>query len=251
MSVDSELECRWGTTPNFGPRAAGFTPDILLMHYTAMASGEAAIDWLCDPSSGVSCHYLVDDDGTITQMVSEDQRAWHAGQSSWKGVRDINSCSIGIEIQNPGPDAGPVAFPDIQMVAVEALSRDIIGRHKIASERVLAHSDVAPGRKIDPGETFDWARLNRAGIGHWVEPMVISDGPVLKPGDQGGEVERLQGLLKQYGYGVEITGLYDLSTEKSVEAFQLHFRQEKVDGLADLSTKLTLERLVAGLHTAV
>jgi len=245
VSVDTELECRWRTSPNFGPRAAGFKADILLLHYTAMASGEAAIDWLCNPDAGVSCHYLVDDDGTITQMVAEDQRAWHAGAASWKGVTDINSCSIGIEIQNAGPDAGLPDFPDVQMTAVEALSRDIIGRHKIAPERVLAHSDVAPGRKIDPGEKFNWAGLHRAGIGHWVGPMVISDGPVLTPGDQGGEVERLQSLLKSYGYGVEITGLYDLTMQRAIEAFQLHFRQEKVDGLADLSTKLTLERLVA------
>lgn len=250
MSVDTSLECQWRPSPNFGPRAAGFTADILLLHYTGMASGEAAIDWLCNPSSGVSCHYLIDDDGTITQMVTEDKRAWHAGAASWKTVSDINSCSIGIEIQNRGPEAGPVVFPDVQMAAVEALSRDIITRHNISPERVLAHSDVAPGRKVDPGETFDWAGLSKAGIGHWSEPVAQTDGPVLKPGDQGGDVERLQSLLKSYGYIVEMTGFYDLATGNSVEAFQLHFRQIKVDGQADLSTVLTLERLVASLGAA-
>jgi N-acetylmuramoyl-L-alanine amidase len=247
VSVETSLECRFRPSPNFGPRAAGFTPDMLILHYTDMPSGEAAIDWLCNPASGVSCHYLVDDDGTITQMVVEDNRAWHAGAACWKNVGDINSCSIGIEIQNPGPEAGPPVFPEIQMAAVEALSLDIIARHTIAAERVLAHSDVAPGRKIDPGETFDWARLHKAGVGHWVACVADSEGPVLKPGDQGGEVERLQSLLKSYGYGIETTGIYDPATAHVVRAFQLHFRQERVDGQADLSTRLTLERLAAGV----
>ncbi len=247
MSVETSLDARWRPSPNFGPRADGLKPDILLMHYTAMASGEAAIDWLCDPSSGVSCHYLIDDDGTITQMVAEDQRAWHAGAASWKGVSDINSCSIGIEIQNLGHEGGMPEYPEAQMAAVEALALDIIDRRKIAPERVLAHSDVAPGRKIDPGEDFDWSRLHKAGIGHWIEPVPTGGGPRLSAGDEGRQVEGVQKLLKKYGYGIEITGYYDFATLQVVEAFQLHFRQARVDGLIDLSTRLTLERLVAGL----
>ena len=136
---------------------------MLLLHYTGMDSAEAALDWLTRQESGVSCHYLVDAEGRIAQMVPESERAWHAGQSLWEGETDINSCSIGIEIHNPGHDFDYPDFPDAEMRAVEALCRDILSRHAIPSHRVLAHSDVAPGRKRDPGEKFDWERLARAG----------------------------------------------------------------------------------------
>jgi len=153
----------WCPSPNFGERKSAI--DMLLIHYTGMHSGQAAVNWLCAPESGVSCHYLVDVDGAITQMVCESKRAWHAGKSCWQGVEDINSCSVGIEIQNAGPLADFPEFPLAQIDAVIVLSKDIISRHGILAERVLGHSDVAPGRKIDPGEKFPWARLADHGVG--------------------------------------------------------------------------------------
>lgn len=247
MTGDTVLAHSWKPSPNCGPRIGVNRPDMLIMHYTAMASAESAIDWLCLPASQVSCHYLIDEAGQITQMVSEDIRAWHAGAAHWAGVADINSHSIGIEIQNPGPAAAPPVFPASQMAAVRDLSLDIMARHPIPQQRVLAHSDVAPGRKIDPGETFDWQWLHQAGIGHWVAPKPIIDGPVLRPGDSGAEVAVYQGKLKSYGYGIEQTGLFDDVTMRVTQAFQLHFRQAKVDGVADLSTRTTLEVLLAAL----
>lgn len=234
-------------SPNCSARARGIEPDMVLLHYTAMASADLAADWLCDPKSSVSCHYLVDEDGAIVAIVPEDARAWHAGAASWAGVEDINSCSIGIEIQNPGPQAGYPDFPTKQMAALEELCADIMLRHAIAPERVLAHSDVAPTRKIDPGEKFDWAWLANKGIGHWVEPASVTEGDVLGPGSEGQAVETCQGALRAYGYFIPATGVYDALTEQVVKAFQRHFRQARVDGLFDASTRVTLERLSAAL----
>jgi len=235
-------------SPNVEPRVGAVKPDILLMHYTEMESAQKACDWLCNPQSKVSCHYLVDETGEIVQMVDETLRAWHAGASSWHGHSDVNSRSIGIEIQNPGMRYGYRAFPDQQMRAVIALSKDIIARHSIAPERVLAHSDVAPGRKVDPGALFDWRLLHEEGVGHWVEPSPIDTGEGLKVGDQGLDVEPLQLALSGYGYGLPVTGVYDARTKTVVSAFQLHFRPERVDGIADRSTVETLDRLIAALQ---
>ena len=162
---------------NFEPRRRGAQPSILLLHYTGVASAAKAIDWLSRSESKVSAHYVIDDAGRITQLVAEAMRAWHAGLAAWAGETDINSASIGIEIHNPGHELGYPDFPEPQLAAVEALCRDIIARHAIRPERVLAHSDVAPTRKKDPGEKFPWARLARAGIGHWVTPEP-SPGPI-------------------------------------------------------------------------
>ena len=234
---------------NHTERRDGAVPDMLILHYTGMKSAEAAIDWLCNPESKVSCHYLIDEAGQITRMVDEDRRAWHAGLSAWGGVVDINSRSIGIEIQNPGHDDGYPDFPELQMAAVRDLSRDIADRHSIVAQRVLAHSDIAPGRKVDPGEKFDWAWLAGEGVGHWVEPEPVGGGGggFLQCGDQGQPVEALQSMLATYGYGIEITGEFDVATEQVVGAFQRHFRPAKVDGVADASTVATLHRLLLAL----
>jgi len=231
-------------SPNFDERAGGQKPDLLLLHYTNMATAADAIDRLCDPEARVSCHYLIAEDGEITQMVEEEHRAWHAGKSLWAGCEDINSCSIGIEIANVGPDHGYPAFPGIQMEAVEALCHDIFSRHRIAPERVLAHSDVAPGRKQDPGEKFSWERLCNAGIGLWLEPEPIDGVEGFKPGDTSKHILNLQSALSTYGYGVKITGTYDEQTRDVVTAFQRHFRQGRVDGIADYSTLQTLFNLL-------
>jgi N-acetylmuramoyl-L-alanine amidase len=219
-------------------------PDMLILHYTGMESAEAALDWLTREEAKVSCHYLVDEEGRIAQLVSENERAWHAGQSIWAGETDVNSRSIGIEIHNPGHDFDYPDFPEAEMQAVEALCRDILRRHAIPADRVLAHSDVAPGRKRDPGEKFDWARLAHKGIGIWVEPVAIESDQGLGPGDEGEAVAELQQKLRDFGYGVEVTSTYGTGLEKVVEAFQRHFRPVRVDGRADLSTRETLARLL-------
>jgi len=229
---------------NSEPRRNGRAVDMLLLHYTGMTSAAAARDLLCSAESGVSCHYLVDEDGTITQMVGEELRAWHAGVSSWQGETDTNSRSIGIEIHNPGHTIGYRDFPPAQMASVVALCRDILSRHAIPARNVLAHSDVAPGRKIDPGERFDWPLLHREGIGHWVPPSPPDDRMLA-----GRDLWALQDLLKSYGYGIEVTGEHDDLTRKVTDAFQRHFRPALVNGVADLSALRTAERLV-GAATA-
>lgn len=234
---------------NFSDRVGVTGPDILLMHYTGVPTSEFAIEILTNGEREVSCHYLVHQDGGIVHMVDEDKRAWHAGKSSWEGAGDVNSRSIGIEICNPGHGENYHDFPDVQIEAVSALSMDIIARHAIQPRHVLAHSDVAPGRKIDPGERFPWARLASRGVGLWVTPADIADGPVLEEGATGAEVAGLQRNLAAYGYGLEVTGDYDAVTATVVAAFQLHFRSQLCDGRADVSTIATLNALLEA-HSA-
>ena len=233
-------------SPNHDARDARI--DILLMHYTGMTTEEEALARLTDPEAKVSSHYFVYEDGRIVQLVPEARRAWHAGESSWKGATDINSRSIGIEIANPGHEYGYRDFPDAQIDAAVALCRDIVKRRSIPRERVLAHSDVAPARKNDPGERFPWARLAAAGVGLRVEPAPIAAGRTLSANDRGSEVEDLQRRLVHFGYGLQVTRAYDDATRNVVTAFQRHFRPERVDGLADPSTIDTLKRLLTASH---
>lgn len=244
--IGTSLPKRVQHSPNINERLGGKPISILLLHYTGMDSAKKACDWLCKEESQVSCHYLVGEDGGIVQMVDEAKRAWHAGVSSWLGAEDINSASIGIEIQNMGHTLGYHDFSAVQMMAVAALSKDIIARHNIEPRNVLAHSDVAPGRKIDPGEKFDWQFLHTHGVGHWVQAEAISGGSFLQEGDEGDPVLAVQTLLKFYGYGMEPSGIFDKTTRAVIEAFQRHFRQERVDGIADASTVATLHRLLRG-----
>jgi N-acetylmuramoyl-L-alanine amidase len=231
-------------SPNHGERSGGVRPDMILLHYTGMADAAAALERLCAPGSDVSAHYLVLEDGRVIQMVQENRRAWHAGASFWAGQTDINSCSIGIEIANPGHDFGYPHFPKRQIAAVTALCRGIQTRYTIPPARVLAHSDVAPSRKQDPGEKFPWQTLWDSGVGHWVHPAPISEGgTVLTLGDRGDAVTEAQDLLSKYGYGVTATGTYDSNTHDVVKALQRHFRPERVDGMLDVSTRTTLQDL--------
>lgn len=244
LVADSPLADTVCPAANFEPRR-GQSPDILLLHYTGMHSCPKAIEWLCRVDSRVSCHYVVDVDGRIAQLVAESERAWHAGAGSWHGDADINSRSVGIEIHNPGHDMGYPEFPEPQMLAVEALSLDILRRRGIPAHRVLAHSDIAPARKIDPGEKFDWARLARVGVGHWVTPTTIDPFEVgLGLGATGAEIIETQRLLLQYGYGFAETGQLDPTTEIVLRAFQRHFRPQRIDGRLDHSTLDTLRRLI-------
>lgn len=244
MSATLPIEIR--PSPNHNSRQ-GSPIDVLLLHYTGMPDHEQALAWLCDPRSQVSAHYFVGEDGRILSLVPEEHRAWHAGASVWAGERDLNTRSIGIEIANTGHSGGLPPYPDVQIEAVIALCRDVVGRHPIASHRVLAHSDVAPNRKLDPGELFPWERLAAEGVGHWVAPAPFEPGRVLSRGAAGPAVESLQGMLALYGYGVDVHGTFDARTEFVVAAFQRHFRPARVDGIVDSSTLETLRRLLMAL----
>jgi N-acetylmuramoyl-L-alanine amidase len=242
---DSFMAAEVVPSPNFDERVGG-PPDLLLLHYTGMQTREAALERLTSAESKVSSHYVVFEEGRIVQCVPEDKRAWHAGVSHWAGETDINSRSIGIEIVNAGHEFGYPDFPLRQIAAVISLCRSILARRvTISPERVLAHSDVAPSRKQDPGEKFPWELLSESGVGHWVRaaPLTVT-GPTLAPGDSGEQVARLQRMLQGYGYGIDETGSYDDKTRDVVAAFQRHFRQARVDGIADASTVLTLRALI-------
>ena len=246
---ESPLATAFRPSPNHGERVAGQRPDCMVLHYTGMASKASAIDWLCDPASQVSCHYVVDEGGAVLQLVPEERRAWHAGLSYWRGRTDLNSASIGVEIVNTGHEGGLPSYPDMQIEAVIALCLDVAGRHHIPRDAILAHSDIAPGRKRDPGERFPWKRLHDRGLGLWVPPRPWRDGPALRPGDAGEGVADFQSALRLHGYGLERTGIFDVATEKVVRAFQLHFRPERVDGVADGGTLDTLAALSATYPT--
>ena len=228
-------------------------PDMLLLHYTGMdGPGERALGWLCSPRSVVSAHYFVFEDGRIVQTLPESVRAQHAGLSFWHGERDNNSRSIGVEIAHPGHlevGRGGVLrpFPPEQIDAVARLCADIVARLAIPHERVLAHSDIAPERKQDPGELFPWRVLHERGAGHWVEPAPLRAGTFFQEGDRGQPVEALQAMLARYGYNAPVTGTFDAQTRLCVLAFQRHFRPERVDGIADPSTVQTLYEALKAL----
>jgi len=233
-------------SPNFDRRPAGSVIDILLLHYTGMETGDAALERLCDPDSKVSAHYLVDEDGTAYQLVKDKCRAWHAGVSSWGGETDINARSIGIELVNPGHEFGYRRFPEAQMERLATLASEIVLHHRIPDDGVLGHSDVAPGRKQDPGELFDWATLAATGVGLWPDRgfRVRRTGPILKGGDTGAEVAALQGSLKAFGYGIQEDADFGERTRIVVAEFQRHFRPLMVDGVADPETRSLIDHLV-------
>ncbi len=201
-------------SPNHDARPPGGAIDMLLLHYTGMTSAEAALSQLCERQAKVSAHYLIDEDGAVFALVAEERRAWHAGVARWAGEEDINGCSIGIELVNPGHEFGYRAFPQAQMDALTELCRGILRRHAIPAHRVLGHADVAPARKEDPGELFDWAALAAAGVGLW--PVKSQSG--------GGAAA----ALARFGYDVSGAGLAACAT-----AFQRHWRPEKVDAAMD------------------
>jgi len=221
-------------SPNHGPRPAGTPIDMLVLHYTGMKSASEALDRLCEAAAQVSSHYVVEEDGTLWRLVDESRRAWHAGVSCWRGHRDVNSRSIGIEICNPGHDWGYRAFPAVQMEAVSKLCHEILARHPIPARNVVGHSDIAPLRKQDPGELFDWRGLAEQGIGLWPPET-----------GQAASAEHAPRLLKRYGYDLDAGQM--LAKKAYIEAFQRHFRPENVDGALDSGTLSVLGRLVGSL----
>lgn len=231
-------------SPNFGDRRDVDQPSLIVLHYTGMESGQAAEDWLCTTRSEVSSHYIVHEDGRIVQMVPEAKRAWHAGASFWNGITDVNSASIGIEIVNGGHAFGSPPFAPSQIAAVRALCRSIMARHPITPANVVGHSDVAPGRKCDPGEHFPWSTLAEDEIALWVEPVPISGGRFFSLGDRGEPVAALQAMLALYGFDNAAQGSFDEQTRAQVEAFQRRHRPARVDGVADQSTIQTLHHFL-------
>lgn len=219
-------------SPNFNDRPPGVVIDTLVLHYTGMRIGEEALARLCDPQAKVSAHYMVEEDGRVFALVAEEKRAWHAGVSHWRGQDGLNDTSIGIEIVNPGHEFGYRPFPKAQMQSVAALCREILGRHPIPPRNVIGHSDIAPDRKEDPGELFDWAWLAAQGVGQWAEETASAIAE-LRPADRGEAVTHLQRHLADYGYGLPISGHFDRVTEHVVVAFQRHFRPQRLDGIWD------------------
>lgn len=219
-------------SPNHDARPPGRSIDILLLHYTGMRDAEAALDRLCDGQAKVSAHYLVDEDGEAYLLVPESRRAWHAGVAGWAGARDINARSIGIELVNPGHEWGYRPFPPAQMQALAALAQSILQRHPIPAWRVLAHADVAPARRQDPGELFDWAWLAQRGVGLWP-----GEQPELR--GRPGEMAALQARLKRYGYGQD-----DATPPVLARGFQRHFRPSLIDGEADAECLAIVDALL-------
>ncbi len=215
-------------SPNHEHRGARPRIDMLVLHYTGMQSAAMALDRLCDPAARVSAHYLVDEDGTVWRLVPEMRRAFHAGSSCWQDERDLNFVSIGIEIVNPGHQWGYRPFPDAQMAAVGWLCRDVLSRHPIPPDRVVGHSDIAPERKTDPGELFDWPRLARGGVGIWPAPGRR---------ETDATVDRAQAAadLAAIGYCVRVG-----NEVAAIVAFQRRFRPARVDGIIDAETSLRL-----------
>jgi N-acetylmuramoyl-L-alanine amidase len=221
-------------SPNYNVRPANKPVDLLLLHYTGMRDAESALRRLSDPEARVSSHYLVDEEGHVYRLVDEQRRAWHAGISYWAGERDINGISVGIELVNPGHEFGYRPFAEPQIAALISLCHAILKRHPIPPQRVLGHSDVAPARKIDPGELFDWQRLAASGIGKWPKP---AEGPQ--------DLASVQTALARFGYEVTANGAADEATQLALSAFQRHFRPARIDGLADAETRALLYGLLA------
>ncbi len=210
-------------SPNFNDRD-GVAIDMLVIHYTGMRSGEEALERLCDHKAEVSAHYMITREGEVLMLVDEAKRAWHAGVASWRGQSNINSRSIGIELVNPGHEFGYQDFPHAQMEPLIDLCQGILARHDIPPRNVVGHSDVAPVRKQDPGERFDWRRMAEAGIGLW---------PHLDGSSAAVSEKAASGALHQIGYDIS-----DLNA--AIAAFQRHYRPRLIDGVADDETRQSI-----------
>jgi N-acetylmuramoyl-L-alanine amidase len=239
------LAVREHHSPNHDERPGDAPIDMLVLHYTGLRSAGAAVARLCDPAARVSAHYVVDEDGGVVRLVAEERRAWHAGASYWRGMTGLNDRSIGIEVVNPGHAHGDRPFPALQMAAVCDLCLTILSRHPVPARNVVAHGDIAPDRKADPGERFDWEGLAASGVGLF-PPGVPDLGT-------GGAVRDAAGLrdvrkaLAAIGYRVAPEGALDPALAAVLRAFQRHWRAEVVTGQADAGT---LARLLAVVRAA-
>lgn len=240
MTIESRIRFIDCPSPNFGPRREGKKVSMLILHYTDTADDFEALRLMQDPQHQASAHYMINKQGHISRLVPEELRAWHAGKSHWAGEEDINSVSIGVEIENPGHTLGYVAFPEVQISAAALLCKDIIKRYEIPACHVLGHSDIAPLRKSDPGEFFPWNKLAAEGVGIWPD-----DGAIDKTGAQEmvSNQEEIKSLLKRYGYDTRV------EFEKLITAFQRHFEPELFEtpakvGKPTVKTVLSLKALV-------
>lgn len=216
-------------SPNFDARKLPIS--ILVLHYTGMIDAAAALERLCDPAAKVSCHYLIAENGQVHRLVHETKRAWHAGKAHWRGIDDVNSASIGIELCNPGHDLGYCAFPEPQMEALIPLMAGITRRYGITRGNIVGHSDIAPVRKLDPGELFDWDRLARFRLAlprptKYLTDPLWSDASFLL-------------ALERFGYDV-------VDGEAAVRAFQRRFRPNRIDGVIDGQCRAILLSLLTG-----
>lgn len=256
LSIDTTTH----RSPNHDSRE-GTPISLLVLHYTGMKNGAAALDRLCDPTAKVSAHYVVEEDGRVFRLVEEQQRAWHAGVSYWRGIEKVNAASIGVEIVNPGHEYGYRAFPEVQMKSVLALCQEIIARHSIRPRNVVGHSDVAPERKEDPGELFNWQWLAQHGVGAWpkkeyrvqssefdkstrdnLPPPLRGEGVSSQPCFS---IETVQSGLIEYGYNLRKTRVWDEATKKVATAFQRHFRPENLSGEWDAECEVILKDLLS------
>jgi N-acetylmuramoyl-L-alanine amidase len=240
----SKLDIIERPSPNFDTRPDARHPDMLVLHYTGMQTAEDAISRLADPNAKVSAHYVICEDGVVVKMVAEENRAWHAGVSHWAGEGSVNSFSIGVEIVNPGHEWGYQAFPNSQMQTVLQLTKQIVERHNIPKNRVLGHSDVAFSRKTDPGELFNWHLLAENGVGFVAPSELVRGTEYVSSHSTALEISSLQSKLKQFGYGLDVTGDYCDATKDCVTAFQRHWFQSGVSGLADVETLAKLNFLL-------
>lgn len=228
--VNRWLVHREEPSPNFDERALPVS--MVVLHYTGMQSAADALERMCDAKAKVSAHYMIDEDGQVTALVPEDKRAWHAGKSYWRGITDVNSASVGIELVNPGHEWGYRPFPDAQMEALLPLLADIVDRHGISPTNVVGHSDVAPARKEDPGELFDWERLARLRLALPIptpKMRLVYDNP-----------GAFYLALERFGYDIS-------DGRAAVRAFQRRWRPKLIDGEIDgqiggLLFELLLER---------
>lgn len=233
-------------SPNFNERPDNVNIDMLVMHYTGMRSADEAVQRLCDPSSNVSSHYVVFEDGRVVLLVPEAKRAWHAGVSCWRGISSVNDTSIGIEIVNPGHEFGYRPFPEAQMDSLSDLAFSIIERYNIPARNVVGHSDISPTRKDDPGELFDWQGLAAEGIGLWPDIKKVRKPhvPVISPGEESVTVGTVQKMLADYGYHIRADGFYGPKTEAVIKAFKRHFVPEYLNVVWDNIANARLERLL-------
>jgi N-acetylmuramoyl-L-alanine amidase len=216
---------------------------MLVLHYTGMENGQAALDRMRDPDAQVSAHYLIEEDGRVFRLVPEANRAWHAGVSEWNGITDVNSASIGIEIVNGGHDFGLPDFPDVQINALIPLCKQILTAHNIVPQNIVGHSDIAPERKEDPGEKFSWTGLAAAGIGLWPGEANGDRRVLFERGDRDRGITLIQRGLAGLGYGIALDGVMTDRTVAVIRAFQRRYRADKVDGIVDMETLDLVSRL--------
>ena len=224
-------------SPNINARDPSVPLQYIVLHYTGMKTGAEALARLLDPKAEVSAHYFVEENGHIAQLVDEDKRAWHAGKSFWRNITDMNSASIGIEIVNPGHEYGYRTFPAAQIKALAQLLHDIIARHKLNPKTaLLGHSDVAPGRKADPGELFPWQDLAKEGLGVWAAPTADD----YKPASD----HDVQLMLRTIGYDCPDHGEYDRAMREALLAFQRHYEPNNLTGTPERETIARLRAVI-------